>query len=195
MSVFGPTKPTQNRRHKWRPPVSIGPARGQLAQTFTLEALRFNCDTGAPGLHVFRCLLRLATLSEHFPRIGTGINVWEKTDRETQGSWAPTGLAVGNSPLVLRAFFAREKCVLATTFCSNSSIDFSGRICGCWDWIGKIQHRTISCFSAMLISCAFVRGLSPNRMQVFGLGWWICILKLEKDKPTLTVKHFWLTIL
>ena len=104
---------------------------GQLAQTFTLEALGFNCDTGAPGLHVFRCLLRLATLSEHFPRIGTGINVWEKIDRETQGSWAPTGLAVGNSPLVLRAFFAREKSVPATTFCSNSSIDFSGRICGC----------------------------------------------------------------
>lgn len=84
-------------------------AWGQLAQTFTLEALGFNCDTGAPGLHVFRCLLRLATLSEHFPHLGTGINAWEKIDRETQGSWAPTGLAVGNSPLVLRAFFAQTR--------------------------------------------------------------------------------------
>ena len=74
--------------------LSIGPAWGQLAQTFTLEALGFNCDTGASGLHVLRCLLRLATLSEHFPHLGTGINAWEKIERNSR-VLGTTGLAVG----------------------------------------------------------------------------------------------------
>lgn len=63
--------------------------------TFTLEALGVNCDTGVPEqlaatarLHILRCLLRLATLSERLPHLGTGINAWEKIDRETQGSRA-----------------------------------------------------------------------------------------------------------
>ena len=64
-------------------------------RTFTLEALGVNCDTGVPEqlaatarLHILRCLLRLATLSERLPHLGTGINAWEKIDREIQGSWA-----------------------------------------------------------------------------------------------------------
>ena len=57
------------------------------------------------------------------PHLGTGINAWEKIERETQGSWALLGW-LWEFPLVLRTFLLGKKSVPATTFCSNSSIDF-----------------------------------------------------------------------
>jgi hypothetical protein len=77
-----------------------------------------------------RCLLRLATLSEHFPHLGTGINAWEKIERETQGSWALLGW-LWEFPLVLRTFFAREKKRSCDHLLLEFFYRFSGRICGC----------------------------------------------------------------
>jgi hypothetical protein len=90
-----------------------------------LEALGFNCDTGVPEqlaatarLHILRCLLRLATLSERLPHLGTGINAWEKIDREIQGSWACRDLGwLWGIPLwYLELFLLRRKAFLRPPF-------------------------------------------------------------------------------
>ena len=113
-----------------------------------------------------RCLLRLATLSEHFPHLGTGINAWEKIDRETQGSWAPTGLAVGIPLWYLELFLLRRgrkrRSYDHRFFWSNLRLLRLNR-----ENTAQNKFHVFQLCRFRALSCA---DFSPNRMQVFGLG-------------------------
>ena len=54
-----------------------------------------------------RCLLRLATLSEHFPHLGTGINAWEKIEK-LKGLGHPLGWLWGIPLWYLELFLLRR---------------------------------------------------------------------------------------